>query len=136
MERKMVCPICGIEIYNEYYEGGYIDHVTNFAGSDWNKSVMLKRGVGNCVFSICFNGNDIRYENDIRERLECFMKWKEPDDNTKEQVKHICERLLKDIENAREKAEKLSKDLTAIEKFYLCEKTKGAHFAMEYIDKI
>lgn len=68
---KMVCEHCGKVFYSKYYTGGYIDHYVNFSrhrnvfGKDINRDIR----------EICYDGNDLREDKDIKERLGCYLKW-------------------------------------------------------------
>lgn len=117
---KMVCEHCGKEFYEEYYIGGYIDHYTNFSS---HKSSFGK-DVEHDVRRICCDGNDVREDKDIQERLNCYLKWDNVSDDVKTTVKQKCDFLINKIKVAKEKAEAIVKDMTMLERKYLIEEAK------------
>lgn len=112
---KMICEHCGKEFYFEYDIGGYIDHYENFS-SHHNS---FGRDVDRDIEEICYHGNDIRDDEDISERLNCYLKWKNVPDDIKTQVKEKCEFLINKIINAKEKAEHIVCDCTMLERKYI-----------------
>lgn len=76
----MKCPICSKEFYSEYWKGGYIDHVTNLVGNltRWftEKPIMenTQENIDRLADLIYSDGNDIREKEDIKCRLNCFLK--------------------------------------------------------------
>lgn len=74
----MKCPICGKDFYEEYWRGGYIDHVTNFAEQllDYRYETIERpqEFIDRLVEDIYYDGNDIREKDDIECRLNCFLK--------------------------------------------------------------
>lgn len=111
--KEMICEHCGRTFHNEYYRGGYIDHYKNFASNKFGKD--LEKDLHN----ICFHGNEVRDDYDIKNRLDCYLKHKEVPDEMKELVKEKCEKLFCKIELARTKAKNIVKDMTSLEKKYL-----------------
>lgn len=68
--KRFICPVCGKEFYQEYSEGGYIDH-TNFST---NLCVMYNRykaGDKEAFKELVYSGNNIRRKEDIKTQLEC-----------------------------------------------------------------
>ena len=91
---KMICKYCGKEFYTEYSIGGYIDHYENFSSrhNSFGKDD---------VEAICYHGNDIRYDEDIAERLNCYLKWDNVPVDIKIRVKGECEILINKIINEK-----------------------------------
>jgi len=112
------CSICGKEFTTEYYAGGYIDHCINFSDSH-KKAVYKYRGKVGYLEEICLHGNDLRADYDIKERLKCFMLWKEPDDEIKEYVSQKIEELIQTRDKAYGRAAEILDGLTSIEKLML-----------------
>jgi len=102
---KMICKHCGKEFYTKYSIGGYIDHYENFS----SRHNSFGKDVGYDVEAICYHGNDIRDDEDIAERLNCYLKWDNVPDDIKIRVKEKCEFLINKIINA--KANPHSKEL-------------------------
>ena len=103
----MKCEECGKEFVNEYWEGGYIDHVVNFVG---NKEVYVHRNdIEDMAGEIVFNGNDIRDLNYIEDFLKCFMTWDCFPENFKNNVKKIVETVITKIENAEKQVKNIKK---------------------------
>lgn len=117
---KMVCEYCGKVFYDKYNLGGYIDHYTNFA--------QHKEGFGedvdDDVQEICFDGNDLRDNKDIEERLNCYLKWDNVPDDIKNQVKEKCEFLIDKIVKAKERAKEIVSNLTMLERKYIIDAAK------------
>ena len=80
---KMICEHCGKVFYSKYYTGGYIDHYENFS----SHKNSFGKDIDSDIRKICFDGNNIREDGDIRERLNCYLKWDNISDNVKKQVK-------------------------------------------------
>ena len=117
---KMICEYCGKEFYSEYYTGGYIDHYTNFSS---HKS-RFGKDIEHDVREICYFGNDLRKDNDIQERLECYLKWDNVPDNMKIAVKEKCDFLINKIKSAQKKAESIVKGMTMLERKFLIEEAE------------
>lgn len=109
------CDYCGKYFYSKHYAGGYIDHYRNFAQ---NKE-YFGNDIDDDVMEICFNGNEIREIDDIKERLFCYMQWDNISDNFKETVSNHCNFLIDKVQKAEEKAKKLVEGLTMLERRYL-----------------
>lgn len=71
----MECPICKKRFYNEYEEGGYIDHVKNFSERllECRDISDKEEFIEKWAQEIYFHGNGIRDKEDIESRLNCFM---------------------------------------------------------------
>lgn len=111
---KMICEYCGKEFYTEYYTGGYIDHYINFA--------QHKDGFGDVnhdVREICYDGNNLRDYDDIRDRLDCYLKWDNISDNVKQKVQEKCKFLINKMIIAEQKSRKIVSGLTMLERKYL-----------------
>lgn len=106
------CEYCGKHFYSRYFVGGYIDHYENFAQ---NKE-YFGNDIDDDVMEICFNGNEIREIDDIKERLFCYMQWDNISDNFKETVSNHCNFLIDKVQKAEEKAKKLVEGLTMLER--------------------
>lgn len=87
----MTCDKCGKEFYTRYCSGGYIDHVMNFSDHSENISNFP---VNRIIWEICWAGNEIRSQYDIRERLNCFKSWNIPDKDKVDTVTTMCEKLI------------------------------------------
>ena len=112
---RMVCEHCGKVFYSEYYTGGYIDHYENFS----SRKNSFGKDIEHDVEKICFNGNDIRGDEDIQERLNCYLKWNNVSDEIKNVVKEKCEFLINKIQSAKENAKNIVKGMTMLERKYL-----------------
>lgn len=66
----MYCEFCGKDFCSEYGEDGYIDHYENFSRPD--KHQYMSRNVETELKNIIFDGNDLRYIENIKSRLNCF----------------------------------------------------------------
>ena len=97
---EMIFEHCGKKFYSEYYTGGYIDHYENFS----SRKNSYGKDVERDIEAICFDGNDIRDNDDIQERLSCYLKWDNISDETKTEVKDKCEFLIDKIQKAKENA--------------------------------
>ena len=93
------CPCCGIRIYQETGEGGYIDHVENFAHNPY----YISRTAEEIAEAICFDNKSIRTETDIKGRLECFILWDQPM-QTKKVVFFTVVKLLQRLRASKEAA--------------------------------
>lgn len=108
----MKCPECGKEFINEYWEGGYIDHVVNFVG---NKEVYVHRkNVEDMASEIVFNGNDLRDLKYIKEFLKCFMTWKCFPEDFKNKVKQIVVTMMSKIKDAEKKVNHIEKTASPV----------------------
>ena len=112
---EMICEHCGKKFYSEYYIGGYIDHYENFSSRKNNYGKDVERDIE----AICFHGNDIRDNDDIQERLSCYLKWDNISDETKVEVKDKCEFLISKIQKAKENAKNIVNNMTMLERKYL-----------------
>lgn len=112
---KMVCEHCGKVFYSKYYTGGYIDHYENFSSRRYSFGKDMDRDIR----EICFDGNDLRDDKDIEERLNCYLKWDNVSDNIKSQVKEKCEFLINKISKAKKQAKEIVSNLTMLERKYL-----------------
>ena len=119
-ETKMMCEHCGKIFYTQHNRGGYIDHYTNFAAHKNNYGENIDCDVKN----ICFDCNDIRDSKDIEERLNCYLKWDNISDETKEKVQGKCTVIVDKIIKAEEKAKHIIKGLTMLERKYLIKEAK------------
>ena len=112
---KMICEHCGKVFYSKYYTGGYIDHYENFSrhrnafGKDINRDIR----------EICYDGNDLREDKDIKERLECYLKWDNIPDDFKNHVKEKCDFLINKILKVKEHATEIVSGMTMLERKYL-----------------
>lgn len=88
---RMYCENCGKEFYEEYWQGGYIDH-TNMTS---NFECHLHRGIESIVEEITQDGNDYRELKDIDDRLKCFLIWLEKKKVPKEMIEEIKEKVAK-----------------------------------------
>lgn len=113
----MKCPVCGKEFVTEYWEGGYIDHVSNWVD---NYKIKLNRlnNLDDIINDLTISSLNYRDEKDIIERKNCFIKWlrkqkvsediiKEIEERTLERLKHIADvnndvKLIKKIINKYE----------------------------------
>lgn len=112
---QMICEYCGRSFVSEYWEGGYIDHYENFA----TNHMCYGKDVEHDIKEICFHGNDLREDDDIKERLNCYLKWDNVPDDIKAEVKEKCEFLMNKIKKAKEKAEHIVCDCTMLERKYI-----------------
>ena len=87
----MTCDKCGKEFCTKYCSGGYIDHVMNFSD---NSETIANHPVNRIVYEICWEGNKIRSQYDIKERLNCFKSWNISDKNKADKVVEMCEKLI------------------------------------------
>ena len=117
---KMVCEYCGKVFYSEYWEGGYIDHYMNFAQ---NKKLYGK-DIKHDVHEICYDGNDLRKEEDMKNRLYCYLKWDNISDDTKNRVKEKCEFLINKIIKTRKNAKDIVSGLKMLERRLLIEEAQ------------
>ena len=96
--KKMYCENCGKEFYEEYWQGGYIDHMNMVHGFD----CFLHRGLDSIIEEICQDGNDYRELEDVDDRFKCFFIWLEKQKVSKEMLEEIKEKVAekkKYIEN-------------------------------------
>lgn len=112
---RMVCEYCGKIFFTEYDRRGYIDHYVNFSSLKDN----LGNDVKNDIRRICYDGNDIRDDEDIMERLNCYLKWDNVSDEVKIEVKDKCEFLISKIQKAKENAKNIVNNMTMLERKYL-----------------
>ena len=113
---RMYCENCGKEFYNEYYEGGYIDH-TNMTN---NFEICLYRGIGDIVEEITQHGNDYRELEDIDDRLKCFLIWLEKKKVSKEMLEEIKEKVAekkKYIENLLQIRQKIQDKIDSLDDY-------------------
>ena len=113
----MVCEHCGKIFFTEYDRRGYIDHYVNFS----SRKNSYGNDVKNDIRRICYDGNDIRDDEDIAERLNCYLKWDNIPDEAKIAVREKCEFLINKIQEAKEKAKSIVSDVTMLERKYLIE---------------
>ena len=109
----MTCDKCGKEFYTRYYSGGYIDHVMNFSDHSENISNFP---VNRIVREICWAGNEIRSQYDIRERLNCFKSWNIRDKDKSDKVVEMCEKLIVLLDASKPIAESVYKKLSPLDK--------------------
>jgi hypothetical protein len=103
----MKCECCGKTFYNEFWEGGYIDHVVNFVG---NRDVFVHRGdVKDMALDIVFNGNNLRKPNVIKDFIKCFMTWDCFSEDFKQSVKQIVDAMMLKIAEAEKEVKRLEK---------------------------
>ena len=112
---KMICEHCGKVFYSKYYTGGYIDHYENFS----SRKNSFGKDIDRDIRAICFDGNNIREDGDIRERLNCYFKWDNISDDVKNHVKEKCNFLINKILNAKEHATEIVSGMTMLERKYL-----------------
>ena len=112
---KMICEHCGKVFYSKYYTGGYIDHYENFS----SHKNSFGKDIDSDIRKICFDGNNIREDRDIRERLNCYLKWDNISDDVKKQVKEKCDFLINKILKVKEHATKIVSGMTMLERKYL-----------------
>lgn len=112
---KMICEHCGKVFYSKYYTGGYIDHYENFS----SRKNSFGKDIDRDIRAICFDGNNIREDGDIRERLNCYLKWDNISDDVKNHVKEKCNFLINKILKAKEHATEIVSGMTMLERKYL-----------------
>lgn len=112
---KMICEHCGKVFYSKYYTGGYIDHYENFS----NHKNSFGKDIDEDIRKICFNGNNLREDTDIKERLNCYLKWDNIPDDVKNIVKEKCDFLTKKILKAKNNAVEIVSGMTMLERKYL-----------------
>lgn len=112
---KMICEHCGKVFYSKYYTGGYIDHYENFS----SHKNSFGKDIDSDIRKICFNGNNIREDGDIRERLNCYLKWDNIPDDVKNIVKEKCDFLTNKILKAKNNAVEIVSGMTMLERKYL-----------------
>ena len=117
----LICDCCGKEFYTEYHRRGYIDHFYNFVG---NMPIYIKRGQNDIFRAICYDGNSIRYDEDIRERMNCFEKYcqKTSNENLVPIVRDLVEQFLekqKNLDEIHDKIVDLVKEFDEIEREYI-----------------
>lgn len=120
-KEDMCCPVCGKHFYSYYGSGGYIDHVTNFVG---NRDVIAK-SPERCLEEICFDGNYVRDNSDIKARLECFMLWDNASSHTKAIVEPKCLFAIYKIKAAKRVARELVSGMTMLERKYIVEEANN-----------
>lgn len=99
------CDCCKRTFFSEYWEGGYIDHVVNFAE---HRNIFGSRDdVRDMARKIIFDGNNVREIRHIKEFMKCFMTWDCFSDDFKVQVKRIVDNMLKELKKARTRADRL-----------------------------
>ena len=97
---KMICDCCGKEFHTEYWEGGYIDHVTNFS-SRFEGYAKREDSIDRLSHDIVFSGNDIRSSYDMMDRLECMLKSIYISDDIKTAVGTIVIEMIARLNDAR-----------------------------------
>ena len=103
----MSCDCCGKEFSQEYYQGGYIDHVVNFVGNmDCHKA---RNSIEDMAENILFDGNEIRETCYIEDFLKCFKTWDCFDDEFKGKVEKIVEVMLEKLKTAKAEANHIKK---------------------------
>ena len=117
---RMVCEHCGKIFFTEYDRRGYIDHYVNFSSRKNSYGKDVKKDIRR----ICYDENDIRDDEDIAERLNCYLKWDNIPDEAKIAVREKCEFLINKIQEAKEKAKSIVSDMTMLERKYLIEEAK------------
>ena len=102
---KMICEHCGKTFYSKHYTGGYIDHYVNFSShkNNYGKDMFAD------IEKICFDGNNVRDDRDIQERLNCYLKWDNVSEKMKLSVKDKCSYLIKKNTESKRKRKKHSK---------------------------
>lgn len=106
IETIMTCDCCGKTFYSEYWEGGYIDHVTNF--SRHFKSYSEREDVVEHLSKeIIFSGNNVRSAYEIDVRLNCAMKSIYFSDDVKTEVKRIVNEMLAALKIANTEADEI-----------------------------
>lgn len=119
----MYCEFCGKYFCSEYGEDGYIDHYENFSRPD--KHQYMSRNVETALKNIIFDGNDLRYIENIKSRLNCFLEWNDIDEKIKNETKEYCEIAIKNIEKSQNKADKVVSEMTELEKIQIYKILKG-----------
>lgn len=112
---KMICEHCGKVFYSKYYTGGYIDHYENFS----KHRNSLGKDINRDIRELCFNGNNLREDTDIKERLNCYLKWDNIPDDVKNIVKEKCDFLTNKILKAKNNAVEIVSGMTMLERKYL-----------------
>ena len=112
---KMICEHCGKVFYSKYYTGGYIDHYENFS----RHRNSLGKDINRDIREICFDGNNLREDTDIKERLNCYLKWDNISDDVKNVVKEKCDFLTNKILKAKNNAVEIVSGMTMLERKYL-----------------
>lgn len=112
---KMICEHCGKVFYSKYYTGGYIDHYENFS----SHKNSFGKDIDSDIRKICFDGNNLREDADIKERLNCYLKWDNISDDVKNVVKEKCDFLTNKILKAKNNAVEIVSGMTMLERKYL-----------------
>lgn len=121
MIKHLVCPVCGKIFYQEYYEGGYIDHM-NFAN---NLGIMYKRynaGDKNAFDELIKDGNDIREPENIKAQLKCAKVYFKDNKKIIKHLETLANNQLNHIRKLniiREQILDLVKDLNGADKEYI-----------------
>lgn len=97
----MICPVCGKKFYSKYWEGGYIDHVSNWSDNYKNKLNRLDN-LDNVINDLTINNLNYREEKDIIERKNCFIKWLRKQKVSEDVIKKIEERTLERLKHIAE----------------------------------
>ena len=130
IKHEMHCEFCGKKIYSEYGEGGYIDHYENFSAPEKHK--YIGKDANNAVYAITINNKEnYRAIYDIKERLNCFLKWNDVSDEVKAETKEVVDSIIDEIEKAQEKARGIVSGMTRIERIFLAEEAKRNDFKPE-----
>lgn len=120
---QMICEYCGRSFISEYWEGGYIDHYENFAAHH----MCYGKDVEHDIKEICFHNNDLRDDDDIKERLNCYLKWDNVPDDIKIEVKEKVENAVQKIRKTKQNVENTISNCTKLEFELLAKRVKGAY---------
>lgn len=119
---KYICDTCGAEFDVKY---NYIDHAS-LAGSSY---VYGYRNLDKLVEDIVFdNKGSLRYEYDVKERLNCVMHWKTINNRTKELVKTKVNALYLEHSAIKDKAYNDAENTVKTDSIY-------ARYLREALDK-
>lgn len=81
--------------------------------------IALEKDIDRDIRELCFDGNDLREDTDIKERLNCYLKWDNIPDDVKNIVKEKCDFLTKKILKAKNNAVEIVSGMTMLERKYL-----------------
>ena len=105
---KMICDCCGKEFLCEYYEGGYIDHVTNFSSQfDWYAN--CSDPVGRLSHDIIFGGQGLRSIYHMSEMLYCAKVSKHIPDDVKQKVEAVVSKIMDELTKAHNEVRDIEK---------------------------
>lgn len=124
------CKICGKIFCTDYGLMGYIDHVNNFSGDNFR--YYCNSNASNAVQEITTHGNEIRSLEDIKERLNCFLKWPDVSDDVKEETKRRCEFLIDKMQKSQDKADKIVSGMTSLERKSIIEAALCGKHEIDY----